>query len=56
VQLAVPALAAVAGVIFLSEEITVRLLLSAVMILGGVSLALKGVASTVPANPPGPSS
>jgi drug/metabolite transporter (DMT)-like permease len=40
VQLAVPALAAAGGVIFLSEPITTRLLLSALLILGGVGLAL----------------
>jgi drug/metabolite transporter (DMT)-like permease len=56
VQLAVPALAAVAGVVFLSEEVTIRLLLSAVLILGGVALALKGMATPLPANPPGSSS
>lgn len=42
VQLSVPVLAAVGGVIFLSEEITMRLLLSAVMILGGVCFAVVG--------------
>jgi len=41
VQLAVPVLAALAGVLLLSEQVTVRLLLSAGMILGGVALALK---------------
>jgi drug/metabolite transporter (DMT)-like permease len=40
VQLAVPILAAAGGVIFLSEPVTVRLLLSAFLILGGVALAL----------------
>lgn len=40
VQLSVPVLAALGGVVFLSEDITVRLLLSAVMILGGVGLAM----------------
>lgn len=42
VQLAVPVLAAVGGVILLSENIRLRLLLSAIMILGGVGLALMG--------------
>ncbi|MGB9180807.1 MAG: DMT family transporter [Pyrinomonadaceae bacterium] len=42
VQLAVPVLAAGGGVIFLSEDISLRLLLSAIMILGGVGLALAG--------------
>jgi drug/metabolite transporter (DMT)-like permease len=40
VQLSVPAIAAFGGVVFLSEEITFRLLLSAVAILGGVGLAV----------------
>ncbi len=42
VQLLVPVLAAMGGVILLSEEISMRLLLSALMILGGVGLALAG--------------
>ena len=40
VQLAVPVLAAAGGVVILSERISLRLLLSAVMVLGGVGLAL----------------
>jgi drug/metabolite transporter (DMT)-like permease len=40
VQLAVPVLAAAGGVIFLSEPVTVRLIVAAVLILGGVALAL----------------
>jgi len=40
VQLIVPVLAALGGVVFLSEEPTLRLLLSSVMIIGGVALAL----------------
>jgi drug/metabolite transporter (DMT)-like permease len=40
VQLAVPVLAAVGGVLFLSERISLRLLLAGVVILGGVALAL----------------
>jgi drug/metabolite transporter (DMT)-like permease len=40
IQLAVPVIAALGGVIFLLEEITVRLVFSAVMILGGVAIAL----------------
>jgi drug/metabolite transporter (DMT)-like permease len=40
VQLAVPVLAALAGVFVLSEAITLRLIISAVVILGGVGLAL----------------
>lgn len=40
VQLAVPILAGAAGVIFLREIISVRLMISAAMVLGGISLAL----------------
>lgn len=42
VQLAVPVLAAVCGVLLLSENISLRLFLSATMILGGVGLTLVG--------------
>lgn len=41
-QLSVPVLAAIGGVIFLSEEIQVRLILATVLILGGISLAIFG--------------
>jgi len=47
VQLAVPVIAAFGGVAFLSERVTPRLLLSAVLILGGVGLALFGRARLV---------
>ena len=40
VQLIVPVLAALGGVILLSEHLTMRLVLSSVMIIGGVALAL----------------
>jgi drug/metabolite transporter (DMT)-like permease len=40
VQLTVPVLAALAGAVLLSEAITPRLLISAVVILGGVALAI----------------
>jgi drug/metabolite transporter (DMT)-like permease len=40
VQLSVPVLASLGGVILLSEKISLRLILSAVMILGGIGLAL----------------
>jgi drug/metabolite transporter (DMT)-like permease len=40
VQLAVPALAAAGGVVFLSERVSLRLVLSAILILGGVTLAI----------------
>lgn len=39
-QLSVPVLTAVLGVIFLSEEIAVRLILATVLILGGIALAI----------------
>jgi drug/metabolite transporter (DMT)-like permease len=42
IQLAVPVVAALAGVILLGEQVTVRLALSAVAILGGVGLAITG--------------
>jgi drug/metabolite transporter (DMT)-like permease len=41
VQLLVPVIAAAGGVVFISEVITFRLVISAVMILGGVTLVLK---------------
>jgi drug/metabolite transporter (DMT)-like permease len=40
VQLSVPVLAALGGVVFLSERVSLRLVLSAVLILGGVGLAV----------------
>jgi drug/metabolite transporter (DMT)-like permease len=40
VQLAVPVLAALAGVVVLGEAISLRLVISAVVILGGVGLAV----------------
>jgi drug/metabolite transporter (DMT)-like permease len=42
VQLPVPLLAALGGVLFLSEPITLRLVLAAVLIVGGVGLCLSG--------------
>jgi drug/metabolite transporter (DMT)-like permease len=47
IQLAVPVLAALAGVLLLGERLTPRLLLSAVAILGGVGLAISSRASRV---------
>lgn len=41
-QLSVPVLAAVGGVILLSESVTVRLVIAAVLILGGIGLAILG--------------
>lgn len=51
VQLAVPALAAAAGVVFLSEPVTLRLLVAAGVILGGVGLALTGWRQTTRTQP-----
>jgi drug/metabolite transporter (DMT)-like permease len=42
VQLSVPVIAALGGIVFLSEAITVRLTLSALMILGGILLVVVG--------------
>jgi drug/metabolite transporter (DMT)-like permease len=42
VQLSVPVLAAVGGIILLDERVTSRLLLAAVLVLGGVGLAILG--------------
>ena len=42
VQLAVPVIAAVGGVILLSEDISIRLLVSTILILGGIGLAVSG--------------
>lgn len=41
-QLSVPALAAIGGVIFLSEIISVRLIAASALILGGIALAILG--------------
>ena len=48
VQLAVPVIAAAGGVLFLAEQVTARLLLSACAILGGIGLASvgRGVSAT----------
>jgi drug/metabolite transporter (DMT)-like permease len=42
VQLAVPLLAAAGGVLMLSEAVSVRLLLSTVLVLGGIAVAIVG--------------
>lgn len=42
VQLAVPVIAAVGGIVFLHESLTARLVIAATLILGGVGLALAG--------------
>jgi drug/metabolite transporter (DMT)-like permease len=46
VQLPVPVLAALGGVMFMSERVSLRLLVAATVILGGVALALLGRAQT----------
>lgn len=51
VQLAVPAIAALGGVLFLSERVSVRLLLAAALILGGVGLAVTSRRSRAAAAP-----
>jgi drug/metabolite transporter (DMT)-like permease len=48
VQLAVPVLAALGGVAFLGEHVTLRLVVSATFILGGVAAALRGRLRPVP--------
>lgn len=42
VQLAVPMIAAVGGILFLQEALTVRLVVASVMVLGGIGLAVSG--------------
>ena len=42
VQLSVPVIAAAGGVLFLAENVSLRLIASAVLIVGGVALALAG--------------
>ncbi len=42
VQLSVPVIAALGGVVFLAEQVTPRLIVCTVLILGGVALALAG--------------
>jgi drug/metabolite transporter (DMT)-like permease len=42
VQLSVPVFAAIGGVLFLSEDITYRLVISSIAILGGVAVAIWG--------------
>jgi len=48
VQLSVPVLAALGGVFFLSENLSLRLVLSAVLILGGVSIAIIAKERVIP--------
>jgi drug/metabolite transporter (DMT)-like permease len=42
VQLSVPVLAAAGGVIFLAELISIRLVISTILVLGGIALAMIG--------------
>ena len=42
IQLSVPIIAAIGGVIFVSEEITTRLIVSAVIVLGGILMVVLG--------------
>ncbi len=42
VQLTVPAIAAVGGVLFLGETLTIRLVMAGILILGGVAIAIQG--------------
>lgn len=42
VQLAVPVIAAIGGIVFVSEPVTLRLIFSAVMILGGILIVVLG--------------
>ena len=53
VQLIVPVLAAAGGVLVLSEPLSLRLVLSAAMILGGITLAITGRKKVRP-GPPDP--
>ncbi|NNG16543.1 MAG: EamA family transporter [Gemmatimonadales bacterium] len=48
VQLSVPVLAAMGGVFFLSEDVSLRLIVSAVLILGGVGIAIVSKGRVVP--------
>lgn len=48
VQLSVPVLAAMGGVFFLSEDVSLRLALSAMLILGGVGIAIVSKERVVP--------
>jgi drug/metabolite transporter (DMT)-like permease len=51
IQLSVPVIAAVGGVIFLGETITLRLLLSSVGILGGIALVIMSKKQSVDTQP-----
>ncbi len=47
-QLSVPILAAFGGVAFLAEDLSLRLIIAAVLVIGGIGLALRGPQSTRP--------
>jgi drug/metabolite transporter (DMT)-like permease len=47
IQLSVPVIAASGGVVLLSEPMTTRLVLSALLILGGIGLAIAGRSRTL---------
>lgn len=47
VQLSVPAIAAIGGILLLAEPVSIRLLTSGTLILGGISLALTGKSSRI---------
>jgi drug/metabolite transporter (DMT)-like permease len=47
-QLVVPVLAATGGIVFMSESLSWRLVLSSVLILGGVGLVIAGRAEKIP--------
>lgn len=57
VQLSVPAIAALGGVLLLSEPVTLRLLLASAMTLGGVAIVLaqRGASRPAPADEAAPS-
>ena len=42
VQLSVPVLAALGGIIFLGESVSLRLVLASLAILGGIALVIQG--------------
>ena len=55
VQLSVPVIAAAGGVVFLAEDVSPRLILSSVMVLGGVALAVTVRSSSGPKHAERPS-
>ena len=51
-QLTVPVIAAVGGVLLLGEQLTLRLVGAAVLILGGIALAILNHGRSVASRPP----